>query len=57
MIVPVPDAYHEVKDDRQEEGERDEGERRPQPIRAMSRNMEVGVGWVELESFVAHCVE
>ena len=48
------DAYQEVKDHRAQEGERDERERGPQPVGAVGADVEVSIGWVEVQRVVRH---
>ena len=46
-------AYEEVQADVDDQEEGDEGERSPQPVRAMSADVEGGIWWVEVQSVVA----
>ena len=51
-------AYKEVQADVDEQEERDEGERSPQPVGAMSAVVVDGIWWVEVQGVVAgHFVE
>ena len=47
-------TYHEVEHHRSQEGERDESECSPQPVRTMGANVEGRIWRVEVEGVVGH---